>query len=285
MGFLDSLTDVFTGRPAKEAAANTRGYLSGVGTQGRSDLEGAYNTSTSNVNAGADSALGYLGQGRGGALGQLEGARGSYAPLSALGGKYGTATTLGLDALGVNGQEGNTRATDAFHAGPGYNFQLDQGLDAINRRRAAGGMLNSGNADRDATNYAEGLANQEFNNWRTNLTNFTQPELSAISGAASGTAGTYTAGANIENQYGQNTAGVQTNRSQMLSDLAQRRATGEVGLATGLANPYTQTYGQEAAAEMGGSKNLWDLGLNAAALATGQYGRSQGAKPQPYYGG
>jgi hypothetical protein len=176
--FLDSLTNVFTGAPAKEAAANTRNYLSGVQTSGNSaintgvlnarsavgggldvgrDALGAgYTTSRGDVGAGADAALGELQGGYNNASGFYDAARGAYQPLSALGQKYGGATTLALDALGVNGAGGQGAARDAFAAGPGYEFNLDQGMDAINRRRNMGGQLDSGNADRDAQTLAQG---------------------------------------------------------------------------------------------------------------------------------
>jgi hypothetical protein len=48
------------------------------------------------------------------AIGVLDKSAGLYGGLA---GKYGAATTLGLDALGVNGPGGNDRATAAFRQG------------------------------------------------------------------------------------------------------------------------------------------------------------------------
>jgi hypothetical protein len=112
--------DIFTGDSAREAAEANQARLTASKTAG----------------------MGYLDTGRTGALDSLTAAGGYYAPLAS---KYGKATTLGLDALGVNGPEGNTRATSAFQAGPGYQYAVDQALEGINRKGAATGMLASGN--------------------------------------------------------------------------------------------------------------------------------------------
>lgn len=87
---------------------------------------------------------------------------------------YGTY----LDALGINGPDGSARAQDAFQTGPGYDFALNQGLDALDRRAAGRGMLDSGNTNLDTIKYAQGMANQEYGSWLDRLTNF--------QGAASG---------------------------------------------------------------------------------------------------
>jgi hypothetical protein len=135
MGFLGTL---FGGEAEADAANKNRQLYQGYGNTGQQYLKDTY------------------GQGRSD-LGQAVGA---FSPLAALGQQYNQAGTLNLDALGVNGPEGNARATGAFQAGPGYQFAFDQGMDALNRRRAAGGMLNSGNADVDAIRFGQGTANQ-----------------------------------------------------------------------------------------------------------------------------
>ena len=39
-----------------------------------------------------------------------------------------------MNSLGLNGAAGNQAAVNAFQTGPGYDFQMHQGLNAINRR-------------------------------------------------------------------------------------------------------------------------------------------------------
>lgn len=88
------------------------------------------------------------------------------------------------DASGANGAAGYTRATQNFQANPGYQFQMDQGLQALDRTHAAAGNLNSGNADADTLKYATGLANQSYTNYLAGLQPYLGQQTSATSGAA-----------------------------------------------------------------------------------------------------
>lgn len=51
-----------------------------------------------------------------------------------------------------------------FTGSPGYGFALDQGLQAIERARSAGGNLSSGRTWKEAGRFANGLALRDFNN-------------------------------------------------------------------------------------------------------------------------
>lgn len=208
-----------------------RNDLTGGYTNAQNALTGAYNTGTGNIGNSANQALGYLDQSQNAGLGRLDQAGAGFDTLGALGQKYGAGSQLYLDALGANGQTGTDRARQAFQAGPGYDFNLTQGLDAINRRRAAGGMLDSGNADRDAQTFGAGLASQEYNNWLNNLQSTMNPELQATSGAATGRAGLANNAAGLISSTGANKAQIEQGRGKMLSDLAQVYGTGSAGLA------------------------------------------------------
>lgn len=222
MGFLDTL---FGGGAEKEAANKNRALYGTYGTQG-----------AANINAGYDTARG-----------DLNNALGAYAPLSDLAKKYGTGTDLYLDALGTNGAAGNARATGAFQAGPGYDFTLNSGIDALNRRRAAGGMLDSGNADQDAIKFGTGLADQTYGDWLTRLGGLVSPELSATTGTATGQAGVY--------------GGLGTLATQNASDLTNLLGNTTTGQAS--ANNL------QAQGEAAGAKNLLGLGTSLLGLGTG----------------
>jgi hypothetical protein len=193
--------------------------------------------------------------------GYLNQAVGAYGPLSALGEQYNKAGALNLDALGVNGPEGNTRATQAFQTGPGYGFAFDQGMDALNRRRSAGGMLNSGNADIDAIKFGQGTANQEYQNWLNNLKGYGQMGLTATAGAAGGQAAGYGGLGALATQYGQDLTGL----------------TGNVTSGAMDANKL------EAAGKAAGAKNVMNFGMDLAKLAMGlppgSLGSGAGGKP------
>jgi hypothetical protein len=151
----------------------------------------------------------------------------------------------------VNGPEGNTRATGAFQAGPGYRYAVDQSLDGINRHAAAAGGAFGGNTLAALGDRAGNMANQEFGAWQDKLGGLVNPELSATSGAAIGTAGVDT-----------NKAGVYTGTANSI-----------VGLDSGVANGINDQNTQSANAQMAGSKNLWG-GILGGATAVASNGTS-----------
>lgn len=205
------LFDIFTGAPAKKAAEENKQLLT-----------------TNQVNG-----ENYLKNGSTAAIGSLDKAAGIYGDLSS---KYGKATTLGLDALGVNGPEGNTRATAAFQASPGYDWRVSQALDQTNRAAAATGNLAGGNTLAALSDRAGNMANQEYGSWLDRLNGYVSPELSATGGQAAA--------------YGA--------QAPVYTTTANNLATLGTTTANGIANQNTQA----ANAEMAGSGNLWGLGLN-----------------------
>lgn len=210
--------DIFTGDPAKEAADKNAALLAQNKAEGTATLRGGETS----------------------AIGALDAAGNVYRPLAS---KYGAATTLGLDALGVNGPEGNARATGAFQAGPGYQYAVDQSLDGINRSAAAKGGAFGGNTLAALSDRAGNMANQEYGSWLDRLQGYISPELAANSGIAGAEAGK---------------APIYTNTANSIASLG-------TNTANGIANQNTQA----ANAEMAGSGNLWNLGLNALKLGAG----------------
>lgn len=221
MGFLDGLTDIFTGRPAKEAAAKNSQLFRDNQTAGTTALQG----------------------GQTGALSALDSAKGAYSPLAS---KYGAGSGLYLDSLGVNGPAGNTRATDAFHAGPGYNWNVGQALEGVNRGAvAAGGAPGglAGNTLAALSDRAGHMADQEYGGWQDRLASTISPELTATSGMAGADAAR---------------APIYTGTASNIANLGTNTTNGITGQNTQAAN-----------AEMAGSGNLWGLGLNLAKLGVG----------------
>jgi len=185
-GFFDTL---FGGGAEKEAADKDRAALGQYNTDAQGYLKTGYDTGTTNINQ----------------------AIGAYSPLSALGDKYNKAGDLYLNALGVNGPQGTQAAQGAFQAAPGYQYQVNQATDAIDRRRAIGGMYSSGNADLDTNTAVQGLANQGYQNWLQGLQGAGQTGINTTAAAAGGIAGGYTNLANLAQQYAQNQTGVAGN--------------------------------------------------------------------------
>lgn len=314
------MLDSFTGDPIKQAAEQNRGILTQTGTNlinstaaardqaggilqnqyglASGNLGTGYGAATGAINAGAGSALDYLGQGNQAAQGTLQAGGGAYAPLSALASQYGQGAGMYANALGLNGAAGNQQAQQAFQAGPGYEWQLNQGIDAINRRANAAGMLQGGNANRSAIDYATGLANKEYGGWLDRLGAYNNLELGATQGAAAGNQANNLALAGLQNTGGQNKAQVAGAQGSALADLARQYYGGQAGLDTsyggaaagnivdanktgvgigmGLAPRIGQTYMDAGNAEMQGNTNLWNFGLNAAKAAAGAAGGAGG---------
>lgn len=212
------LSTLFGGGAERDAADKNRALYQGYGQQG----------------------MGYLDAGMAGSKDALATAKGEYAPLSAL---YNKGSALYADALGVNGAEGNTRAQGAFTTQPGYAAGINAGIDVLNRRRAAGGMLDSGNADLDALTFGQNAQNQQWNNWLTNVGGYDSKALTA-------------AGA---------MAGVDTNLANLYQTDANNRVNLQGNVTSGNAGANTL----QAQGEAAGAKNLLGAGLGVASMALG----------------
>jgi len=88
------------------------------------------------------------------------------------------------NAVGANGPAGQALARANFQTDPGYGFQLDQGLQALNRTHAAAGNLSSGNADTDALKFSQGLADQSYGNYVSRLAPYLNQQQLGTAGAA-----------------------------------------------------------------------------------------------------
>jgi len=231
--FLDSLFGSFTGQPAIDAANAARGTLQGVYGGLIDENRGQRNTSLGELEdygaVGRDAASTGFQNARGDLIG------GASSAIDMIGNNYldPLQDTQGMlsDAQGLNGAEGVGRARGAFQAGPGYEFMLDQGLDAITRNANAGGMLASGNMLRESQQFGSGLANQEWQNWMKNLQG--RESLYAPLGERQ---------ADFMGELGRNLGTLDTAEGQLyhssFNDEAQRRANlrlGHVGQETGAA--------------------------------------------------
>jgi hypothetical protein len=230
MGFLD---DLFGGGAEKRAADANRALANTYQQQGTDYINSGYKT----------------------ARGDLNNALGAYTPLSDLAQKYTSGTDMLLNALGLNGASGNAAASAAFQNNPGYQSGLTAGLDAINRRRAAAGMLDSGNADQDAQTFGQNLQNLQYNNWLSSLSGINNNALQATSGAATGQAGVY--------------GGLGTLATNNASDLTN--LLGNTTSANMSANNL------QAQGEAAGAKNLLGLGSSLLGLGTGGGGTVGGS--------
>lgn len=124
------------GKATQKAAEENRGLIDKLGATGRPIIQGIQDTTSDYLD------LGKLGAG------------------------------LYADAYGLNGAAGTARAQDAFRTNPGYQFGMDQGLQALERNASKYGRSNSGNTDLDLMRYAQGYADQAYGDWRNGLAGY-----------------------------------------------------------------------------------------------------------------
>lgn len=134
----------------------------------------------------------------------------------------------------------NNPAYQNYLNSTGYQFQLQQGTDAITGNAASKGLLNSGATGKSLENYGQNLASTSFNNY-----------LGQLSGVANLQANQVTQGQNAVNTIGQAGTTGGANEAQMTAAAAQ-----SVGTST--ANAFNQFGG--AAANAGGSNFLGGSG-------------------------
>jgi hypothetical protein len=212
---------------------------------------------TNQIQQGEQRTLGELAQGYEAAKGSLNQAQDFYKPYAQ---RYEGGSQMYSDALGLGGADGNAKAMGAFQAGPGYDFQMQQGLEGLMRKRAAGGMLNSGNADADTLRFSQGLADQSWNSWLDRLMGQDQRGL-ATAGAQAGVAGQQ---AGLATNYYGNRAGIINDNVNSIAGLGigafkagdAAKAANQQALMGGLslgANMLGSAFGMPGMGGMGGS--------------------------------
>lgn len=113
----------------------------------------------------------------------LDTATANLAPWVTTGGGANTAVT---DLSGANGPGASDAALADFRSSPGYQWQLDQGLRAVDAGAAAKGMLRSGATLKAEQTFGSGLADQDFTNYYNRL--FDLSKLGETAAAGTGAA-------------------------------------------------------------------------------------------------
>lgn len=262
-------------------------------------LQGSRDAAQNLLRQGAETAQTAIAEGTGAALDAhgnarqaFAGAGRAYDGLQALSDDLGAGFRAYNDALGLNGQEGQTRARTAFANSLQNTFEFDQGLEAINRARAArgAGTVAGGNIDRDTQVFGQSLANSRTGAYLDRLLGQADRKLATEGTIAAGRAGAQTAigqsylsEAGVNERAAQSRAGIATGTASQLAAqasttgsavaslqagvadrlaaLAQGQALGEIGLRQDFESKISNSILAERNARDRASQNLLDTGF------------------------
>ncbi|WP_052757578.1 hypothetical protein [Sphingobium chungbukense] len=183
---------------------------------------------------------------------QYDQTRADYAPYRETG--YKALDTL-AGFYGVGPSKGDPTAM--LEATPGYRFQMDEGLKAIDRQNAARGALNSGGADKARIRYAQGLAASTYDTYAN--------RLAALAGVGQSATGSTAA------------AGAQAAGTIAAAYGANGQTQAQTAMAAG--NARASSYANTGKAIAGGLRSLSDLYFNMSGPkigGSGSYGGDLG---------
>lgn len=221
----------------------------------------SYNPSTGSINPGSGPSTGQVGGGIPGS--QISG--GNPLPMMQMG--AGNALNNYYNTAGyqlTNGQG----AVNQFQQSPGYQFAVDQALGQVQRQGASRGLLDSGAGLKAMTDRAQGMANQEFNNWQQNQQNQYNAYQNRLQGLASTPTGSDQAFA-LGQGVGNNTMQTGNNIGSLLANQGNSLFGGIVGAGGAQAQNVNQAGNMQAQILAGNLQTQMML----AALAAGQGAR------------
>lgn len=159
---------------------------------------------------------------------------------------YDPYVNAGQDALGQlmqqyqsllsNPQSIYNMGAQGFTESPGYQYQMNQGMNAINNAAASGGYLGTTGHQQNAGNMASNMANQEFQNYLGQMLGLYGTGLKGMEGI--NTMG-YGASNELANSLGNNLMNQgnmaylgQSNQNQANADLFKTLLGGAVGIGS-----------------------------------------------------
>jgi hypothetical protein len=147
--------------------------------------------------------------------------------------------------IGLNGAEAQTAAKgqfDSYKDAAGYNFNLQNGSDALNSSNAAKGMLKSGSALKGLTKFQTDLANTYAQNWLGNVGNSRDNAFNAANALAGNNSAMLGQSINSTNNMGNAQIGATTAQGNALSNLASTIG-GAYAYGQGLGKTTGSSYG------------------------------------------
>ena len=136
----------------------------------------------------------------------------------------GGANTAVADLSGANGPDAYTAALGDFRSSPGYQWQLDQGLRAVDAGAAAKGMLRSGATLKAEETFGSGLADQDFTNYYNRLFDLSKLGETAATGTAAADTSTATGQAQTDLSLGSAQTSIYGNAAEGIGNAANNYA-------------------------------------------------------------
>lgn len=139
---------------------------------------------------------------------------------------YGALSTL----QGDMGKLTSPFTMQDFQTDPGYQFQLQQGEQAIQASAAARGVLNSTGTAKAMTNYSQGVANQQYQNAYGRYMQTNQNTYNMLSGVANMGLGAQGMTNSAAQNYGNNVnqAQISSGNAQAAADMAGPNALSSI---------------------------------------------------------
>ena len=117
------------------------------------------------------------------------------------------ASSMYAKALGLGGADGSRDAAAAFRTSPGYDWRVQQGMDALNRTAASRGNLAGGGQSMALLDYGQKQASNEWANWLQGLNGVSTQGMAA----AAGKTGQQNQLANLDYGYGKDLSNIYMN--------------------------------------------------------------------------
>lgn len=146
--------------------------------------------------------------------------------------QFGQGALAGTGTNMLSPQQTAMSAFEKYRDSTGYQFRLNQGMNALNSAYAGRGVLQSGAAIKGALEYGQNLATGEFGNYLNSLQ--TQQNLGA--GAASSQAG-------VGQNFAGNVTSLNTANANALASGAVARANNTNGVISGVSNALGSSVG------------------------------------------
>lgn len=146
--------------------------------------------------------------------------------------------------MGGGDQAAATKAFDTYQNSTGYQYQLSQGLGAVNSNAYARGMGQSGATYKALQTRGNNLADQSFNTYLGNLQNVSQQGTAAASSLAG-----------VGTQYVGQVAANNNNQATTTGNAALTNASNNVGAIQNLINAGGYAYGSSYGGQSQAAKN------------------------------